>query len=530
MLATSWFFIVVHIALTSAFRSDIQELSLITGKVSAVTRPISPIETLTEVDQAPSPHTSPTDSEPQSDQRIRKRQFRRSISRSEPLVLLRKVQISTRIALDVEPQSETYVNAKILYSYTPDDNQAEDSFNDTAQMVLKVLDRVATHSWEYGAQSEVLLELHYQDLSVYSTTRKLPLSEEDGPIPTPQSLLDLIDPILARRDPNILPLVEGDGSAGDPASLGIAVLVASAATANDSARSENYRKLAQGQLDWSMNHVPRCPEGAISQRNDEVQFWADFMYMLPPFLAYYGAATSNITLLQSAYDQVRLYRQKLQTSSDTKLWSHIIGGSYEDRLYWSTGILNPVIFAIAGKKKLTRWAESGNGWAAAGMMRVYATFNNLRDPGLFAQTETWRHDLAEWVLEITTAAFTHQQLDTELIPNYMLTTDPKRNYPDCSGTALIASAAYRLASLEPSYVSQLPMNAIAKSRIAIFSKYTNITTGAVGPVVDPMDWNAEKAFNGSKAEVGHVSPEGQALVLLLYAAWNSYSSPQPSVI
>ncbi|KAH9465599.1 hypothetical protein Pst134EA_013480 [Puccinia striiformis f. sp. tritici] len=508
MLATSWFFIVVHISLTSVCGSDTQELSLITGKDSAVTWRISPRETLTEEDHATFTHTSPADSEPQSDQRTPKRQSRRSISRSEPLVSLRKVQISTRIALDVEPQSETYVNAKILYSYTPDDNQAEDSFNDTAQMVLKVLDRVATHSWEYGAQSEVLLELHYQDLSVYSTTRKLPLSEEDGPIPTPQSLLDLIDPILARRDPNILPLVEGDGSAGDPASLGIAVLVASAATANDSARSENYRKLAEGQLDWSMNHVPRCPEGAISQRNDEVQFWADFMYMLPPFLAYYGAATSNITLLQSAYDQVRLYRQKLQTSSDTKLWSHIIGGSYEDRLYWSTG----------------------NGWAAAGMMRVYATFNNLRDPGLFAQTETWRHDLAEWVLEITTAAFTHQQLDTELIPNYMLTTDPKRNYPDCSGTALIASAAYRLASLEPSYVSQLPMNAMAKSRIAIFSKYTNITTGAVGPVVDPMDWNAEKAFNGSKAEVGHVSPEGQALVLLLYAAWNSYSSPQPSVI
>ncbi|KAI9603857.1 hypothetical protein H4Q26_003461 [Puccinia striiformis f. sp. tritici PST-130] len=359
-------------------------------------------------------------------------------------------------------------------------SSAEDSFNDTAQMVLKVLDRL-----EYGAQSEVLLELHYQDLSVYSTTRKLPLSEEDGPIPTPQSLLDLIDPILARRTRIF------SRSSREMDRLAIQPVLE---LPSWSLRQLQPTKLAEGQLDWSMNHVPRCPEGAISQRNDEVQFWADFMYMLPPFLAYYGAATSNITLLQSAYDQVRLYRQKLQTSSDTKLWSHIIGGSYEDRLYWSTGTLNPVILAIAGKEK------------------------------------TWRHDLAEWVLEITTAAFTHQQLDTELIPNYMLTTDPKRNYPDCSGTALIASAAYRLASLEPSYVSQLPMNAMAKSRIAIFSKYTNITTGAVGPVVDPMDWNAEKAFNGSKAEVGHVSPEGQALVLLLYAAWNSYSSPQPSVI
>jgi hypothetical protein len=61
------------------------------------------------------------------------------------------------------------------------------------------------------------------------------------------------------------------------------------------------------------------------------------------------------------------------------------------------------------------------------MMRVYATFNNLRDAGLYAKTEAWRNDLAEWVLEIANDAFTHQQLDTKLLPNYMLTDDPKRN-------------------------------------------------------------------------------------------------------
>ncbi|KAA1071542.1 hypothetical protein PGT21_011013 [Puccinia graminis f. sp. tritici] len=491
MLGKLWLLLVVHISLPNVLCSALQELRITLADDSAPTLPISPTASV---------------SERRSGRESRQTRTKRSIAGSESVSLLRKIQGSTRIALNVEPQSEKYVNAKILYSYAPDDNLVENSFDDTAHIVLKVLDQVASHSWEWGTQSQVLLEMQYQDLSVYATGRKLPLSQEDGPIEMPQTMLDLIDPILARRDPNTLPLVEGDGSAGDPASLGIAVLVASAATSNDSDRSQKYMKLAKDQLDWSLNHVPRSPEGAISQRNNEVQFWADFMYMLPPFLAYYGAATSNITLLQTAYDQVRLYRQKLQTSSDTKLWSHIIGGSYEDRLYWSTG----------------------NGWAAAGMMRVYATFNNLRDAGLFAKTEAWRNDLAEWVLEIANDAFTHQQLDTKLLPNYMLTDDTKRNYPDCSGTALIASAAYRLASLVPSYVPRLPMSTIAKSRIAIFSKYTNITTGAVGPVVDPMDWNAEKAFSGAKAEVGHVSPEGQALVLLLHAAWNSYSSAHSS--
>ena len=38
---------------------------------------------------------------------------------------------------------------------------------------------------------------------------------------------------------------------------------------------------------------------------------SDFVYMVPPFLAYYGVLTQNATLLQLAYDQCRLYRQYL---------------------------------------------------------------------------------------------------------------------------------------------------------------------------------------------------------------------------
>ena len=31
------------------------------------------------------------------------------------------------------------------------------------------------------------------------------------------------------------------------------------------------------------------------------------MYMVPPFLAYYGITTGNQSMLQEAYEQVRLY-------------------------------------------------------------------------------------------------------------------------------------------------------------------------------------------------------------------------------
>ena len=73
--------------------------------------------------------------------------------------------------------------------------------------------------------------------------------------------------------------------------------------------------------------------------------------MAPPFIAYFGAydQAGNMTwLLQAAYDQCRLYRNYLQDST-TKLWKHIELGSGEDENFWATG----------------------NGWAAAGMLRVH---------------------------------------------------------------------------------------------------------------------------------------------------------------
>ncbi|MBW0490689.1 hypothetical protein O181_030404 [Austropuccinia psidii MF-1] len=68
----------------------------------------------------------------------------------------------------------------------------------------------------------------------------------------------------------------------------------------------------------------------------------------------------------------------------------------------------------------------------------------------------------------------------------------------------------------------LPMKKINKARLALLTRFTNPATGAVAPVVDPLDWNSPKPFNGSRPEVGFVSPEGQAFVLLLHEAWKSY--------
>ena len=60
--------------------------------------------------------------------------------------------------------------------------------------------------------------------------------------------------------------------------------------------------------------------------------------MVPPFLAYYGALTGNLTLLQEAYDQIKLYRKYLLDKSTNNVWRHIQNGEYGiDNGHWSTG-------------------------------------------------------------------------------------------------------------------------------------------------------------------------------------------------
>lgn len=70
---------------------------------------------------------------------------------------------------------------------------------------------------------------------------------------------------------------------------------------------------------------------------------ADFMYMVPPFLAYYGAMSNNVSLLEEAVNQCKLYQKYLSSDSSGAL-RHIVLGDWQDNGLWATG----------------------NGWAAAG--------------------------------------------------------------------------------------------------------------------------------------------------------------------
>lgn len=67
------------------------------------------------------------------------------------------------------------------------------------------------------------------------------------------------------------PLVQ-DGSAADPASLGVAVLLANW-TGQGSLDGLDYARAALDQLEFLLLKVPRTHDGAISHRVDQVQLW-----------------------------------------------------------------------------------------------------------------------------------------------------------------------------------------------------------------------------------------------------------------
>lgn len=66
---------------------------------------------------------------------------------------------------------------------------------------------------------------------------------------------------------------------------------------------------------------------------------SDFVYMVPPFLAYYGVMTNNKSAVSESYNQIRLYRQYLRDQNASNLWKHMAFGSNQDTGHWSTGAL-----------------------------------------------------------------------------------------------------------------------------------------------------------------------------------------------
>ncbi|KAF5393863.1 hypothetical protein D9757_000293 [Collybiopsis confluens] len=355
------------------------------------------------------------------------------------------------------------------------------------------------HAWELGTTAEALTELDSPFLSVFNASAFPPQHDLDASN-NASEVLKIANDIVAAKPNDSLALIAYDAAVGDPASLGVAVLLANWTQSDGS--NWTYATAASEQLDYLLNYAPRTgcfsvsiifqifslpastftDTGAISHRADEIQLWADFIYMAPPFIAYYGAlqgGDNGSSLLQVAYEQISLYRDVLR--DDSGLWKHVELGSWQDNTLWATG----------------------NGWVAAGMLRVLETLNHSSASTDFSEQAA---NLTLWIHEILAAAWQHQAKNGTLLN----ALNDSTSFADSSGTALLASVTYRMAA----YQNDTTMIPQADEAFQLVQKSID-EDGWLRNTVDPLTFNTPSAANSS-------SPEGQAFVLLLEAAYRNY--------
>ncbi|KAI0506644.1 hypothetical protein F5B22DRAFT_639035 [Xylaria bambusicola] len=346
------------------------------------------------------------------------------------------------------------------------------------EVISKVLSQghlLATHSWEFGTFSEALLEWHDPHLSVFAAS-----PFPDGKIPVVQ--VDQVES-LSYAQPHIwtnsTTLVDGDGAAGDPASLAISAILIGQT-------QSPFLSAAQRQIDHLLTTVPRWSNGAISHREDYAELWADFIYMVPPALAYWAIQTANETLLRVAIEQCLLYRDVLivpQPADAAGLWHHIIGPQNKDLGIWSTG----------------------NAWAAAGIAHVLATL--IKSPWASALASK-RESLTAAIRSILDTAITLDNAEPKepLLRNYLNDTTW---FGELSGTTLLAATTYRMAALVPEAFGESYVAWADEKRGEAVRRINE--DGLLSPVINPLDWNDRTP--------GTASPEAQSFAVLMFAAY-----------
>lgn len=337
---------------------------------------------------------------------------------------------------------------------------------------------LASHSWEYGTLSEALLELYNPEYSVFSLN-----AFPNGQVPSPPVSIESLAYASQHIRLDNTTLVDGDGASGDPASLGVSAILIG--------QTEPDYFAAATRQEQHLFAVPRMSNGAISQRDANAQAWADFVYMAPPFLAYYAVRTNNVSLLQETVRQCDLYRELLQnTAGPNRYWRHIedqSNSSMQDNGIWSTG----------------------NAWASAGMTRVLATLTHWSgSKHLTAE----RDQLVLWIQQIIDGARNvPRDPSSNLLRNYL---NNETWFGEVSGTALMASVVYRMAILAPETFTADPYVAWAdESRTAIAAHVTS--NGTLSPAINPLNWFDLTPFTSG-------SPEGQSFGTLLYTAYRDY--------
>lgn len=338
------------------------------------------------------------------------------------------------------------------------------------------IERLSSHSWEYGIGAEAILELLEPERTVFAPEPFPADKIQKLPLKKPQGIMWMHRHIRTKGDPT---LYADDYSVSDPASLGIATVMLGQ-------RDSKSFQAAMRQKDYLLNDAKRYSNGAISHRVEVAELWSDAVSMVPPFLAFYAVAANDLDLMKEAVRQCELYREVLMIESGPKkgLWKHIVGPSHmSDEGVWSTGAA----------------------WAAYGMVRVRATISGWRPSNGTMVQEL--QNLDQWIGEILDGAIRTDDDSSGLLRNYL---GDSEWFGETSGTALLAATAYRMAILNPAVFAQAKYVEWAhEKRKAVLQRVDD--NGFAYPAVNPLK-------HASKEPIKE-SAEGESFLLMLGSAW-----------
>lgn len=361
------------------------------------------------------------------------------------------------------------------------------------EVIAKVASRakeLSTHSWEIGTAAETLLELKNPQLSVFRK-QQFPIGEVPCEKNSYCESLQYARPHI--RTDGSKTLCEDSTGVADPASLGVSAVLLGQ-------HQPEYLDAARRQVRYLFEEAPRYGKMAISHRSDVAEAWADFVYMVPPFLAFYGVSANDTTILEKAVEQCEAYHKILAKGNedvDRGLWHHIAGPNHPDPGYWATG----------------------NGWVAAGLTRVLATLMRWAPTQKldFEGIETLKKMIRE-LIDSVIATDLHIS-EEELLPNYLYAVNDEPWFGDVAGTALLTSVVYRMMILDREHFQDVNRN---------YTAWANRKSKAVFRCVDTENGIAKPAVNSLKHAQREPlmtgNPEAQSFVVLLWAAMRDYQS------
>ncbi len=205
------------------------------------------------------------------------------------------------------------------------------------------------NNWEQGVLAQAFLESGDTDTAIQLAVEAVHRQQEDGRCCQ----------------------IGGSNASTDPCAIGEALIAAA-----DRTGDPWLRQAKEGLLRWALEIAPRSGEGIVYHFDDSRLIWVDSCYMLPPFLAAAGCWDEALRQLDG-YWRILLDGEKGLLSHQ---WDDA-AGTYPRKDVWGVG----------------------NGWAAAGMIRVRA----LLPEGYVAQKAL----LEERIRTVLEAAFRHQRED-----------------------------------------------------------------------------------------------------------------------